>query len=415
VPFIPVAATFYGVCYGLPVFLAGAQHSNWDNDFRFYDLIFATPIEMIDMEGVLLAGAGSLLFVAAAILTQKNLAVRPFRLMLPKSHRLIQTALWLLAIIHLVWMIDPSIRQIPSLGQFVGPAGLVALGGIFIEIRNGHAGRWQAAALLVMTVFDVMGRVATGTVTQPMLLMLFAFLLLVRLQGKFPRRLLALGVVFTILVYPALQGIRQQIWIGQQERADILRKPQQAAEIFYKYYLGIGDRKKIEDVVASFSVRTGLIFLFTHVVRNTPEPVPYWGGETYKPLVTSWVPRALWPGKPEERLGQAFRERYRLITMQSNPTTINVPWMVEAYANFGRTGLVIGMVLFGVLMAGLDRFFNRSEIDNLSGAVGLAIIFQLTYQESNFSLMAGGLLPLTLALWAWFGLFAFVERRVLRR
>lgn len=38
--------------------------------------------------------------------------------------------------------------------------------------------------------------------------------------------------------------------------------------------------------------RTGQIWFFQMVYDRSPIPVPYWGGHTYKPIFTSFIPRA---------------------------------------------------------------------------------------------------------------------------
>ncbi|MBC8037775.1 MAG: hypothetical protein H7X89_11235 [Rhizobiales bacterium] len=79
--------------------------------------------------------------------------------------------------------------------------------------------------------------------------------------------------------------------------------------------------------------------LFALVYERTPSPVPHWDGETLRPLLTSMVPRALWPSKPEERAGQAFGRRYDLIAPSDGNMSVNLSVLVEAFASFGWPGL----------------------------------------------------------------------------
>ncbi|MCZ6610897.1 MAG: hypothetical protein O7A66_12935 [Alphaproteobacteria bacterium] len=130
--------------------------------------------------------------------------------------------------------------------------------------------------------------------------------------------------------------------------------------------------------------------------------MPYWGGETYKPFFTSMIPRAVWPGKPEERAGNAFGRRYGILTEAERRMSVNIPWTTEMYANFGRVGVVLGMGLVGALFGFLERFLARPGMAPLEFATGAMILLPLFYQESNFSLMTGSLLPLTVSLWLYF-------------
>jgi hypothetical protein len=72
------------------------------------------------------------------------------------------------------------------------------------------------------------------------------------------------------------------------------------------------------------------------------------------------------------------------------------------YANFGRVGVIGGMALVGLLFGFLERFFSRPSMNPLEVVIGGTVIFPLFYQESNFSLMMGSVLPLTICLWLIF-------------
>jgi len=176
------------------------------------------------------------------------------------------------------------------------------------------------------------------------------------------------------------------------------------AKIFYETTQESWTRKKDFEV----SVLEPLIhrlsghLLLTKGVERTPSSVPYWYGETYKLTLTNLVPRIIWPEKPREAAGQKFTHRYEMIAPENTTTAINLPWVVEMYANFGRMGVIIGMVLTGGLLALLSVFFNRSRMTPLEFVVGAAIVFPLVYPASNFSLMTSTLPQLTLALWLYF-------------
>ena len=91
--------------------------------------------------------------------------------------------------------------------------------------------------------------------------------------------------------------------------------------------------------------------------------------------------------------------------------TINLPWLVELYANFGTKGVVLGMMLIGFFMAFLERLLNRPESDTVGKAVGAAVLLPLFNHESNFTVLTGSLLPLIICLWVFF----YVPTRLLAR
>ncbi len=82
--------------------------------------------------------------------------------------------------------------------------------------------------------------------------------------------------------------------------------------------------------------------------------------------------------------------------------SFNLPWLTEMYANYGRVGVIVGMALVGLLFGFLERFLARPGTTPLEFVTGTTILLPLFYQESNFSLMTGSLLPLTVSLWLYF-------------
>ena len=154
-----------------------------------------------------------------------------------------------------------------------------------------------------------------------------------------------------------------------------------------------------------FTIRLGQIIVFSEVVEKTPDHVAYWNGETYKPLLTSVIPRAVWSGKPQERTGGAFGRRYRLLE-PNDTTSVNLPWITEAYANFGLAGLCIGMSIFGMLIAVLETAFCRRDQPDSNIAIGSGLCLPVFFQESNFSVMMGSFVPLIICLWLYFRLIS---------
>jgi hypothetical protein len=128
-------------------------------------------------------------------------------------------------------------------------------------------------------------------------------------------------------------------------------------------------------------------------------------------LATNLVPRFLWKDKPAETLGQWFGHEYRILEPDDSITSINLPWIVEFYVNFGPLGIMIGMAVVGIMMALLERFFLNPDMTEVEVIAGWALLFRLFYQESNVSLMLGGLLLQVIFM----GVLLFVVLRFLCR
>lgn len=140
--------------------------------------------------------------------------------------------------------------------------------------------------------------------------------------------------------------------------------------------------------------RSAAMDLFADVVRRTPDQIPYWNGQTYYSLIGLAVPRFLWPDKPTKELGQAFGHRYEYLHSSNLSTSINFPFLVEFYANFGGRGVLLGMLLVGLIYRVLDQLVNRPGQSALQSMFGVTLLLPMFLIESDFSLIFGGI-PLT--------------------
>jgi hypothetical protein len=135
------------------------------------------------------------------------------------------------------------------------------------------------------------------------------------------------------------------------------------------------------------------------IVRDTPARLPFIHGDSYRPLLTKWIPRALWPGKPEERLGNGWAQRYGFLGEHDSGTSYNLPWEPEMFMNFGWPGVVGISFLLGVGYRLLWRRCMAQPETAIQYAIGLTLAQTLVFTESNFSLQVGTVVILGILLW----------------
>jgi len=177
----------------------------------------------------------------------------------------------------------------------------------------------------------------------------------------------------------------------------------------------VGVTETVQDGWSIIASRSANLDLFADVVRQTGTTVPFWGGETYLSLVGFAVPRFIWPSKPTKTLGQDFGHRYGYLDSWDTWTSINLPFLVEFYANFGELGVLIGMVIVGLLYRLLDNDLNRPGQPLQVTICGLVLLVPLVNIESDFSLVFGGLFMNGVALWGLLGALSQLPRRRARR
>jgi hypothetical protein len=159
----------------------------------------------------------------------------------------------------------------------------------------------------------------------------------------------------------------------------------------------VGDQVKAQGAVGAIQTgweaaigRSAILDVLADIVQRTPKDVPYWGGKTYYSLIGFAIPRVLWPSKPTKTLGQDFGHRYSYIGSWDQSTSMNFPYLVEFYANFGPIGVFAGMCLTGMLFRLLDLTLNRPGQSVVRSIASMSILLPLLNVESDFSLVFGG-------------------------
>ena len=397
-PFLALTGIYYGVFYGLSSFFHIRPKSTQTDPTK--ELDYGIYLQQINLEAQILVLVGLMLMIGTFYFIWRYASRMPY-FCLPENYSIdrLRLLVWGLVAIDCLWRAVPEIQQIPSVGQFVKPAGFLAIGLlVLMSLRKELS--WFENAILFLLVFPVVivHALVSGLLTG--LAMQFGFIMIILMYTR-TRAFWVVGfgtILLVVVLYPGLSAYRSLTWEAPPKNnitkvSLLLKQTKLAWQRDDKY-----QASTLEPLVR----RISSYLYMSRVVSWTPSEVPYWTGKSYKPLFTSYIPRALWPDKPEERTGGEFGHRYRFLHLNDNITSLNLPWIVEMYANFGRWGVLIGMTLVGGFLAFLSGFFNRREMSAHEFVIGASIIFPLAYPESNFSLSTGSLLPLAVCLWLYF-------------
>ena len=90
------------------------------------------------------------------------------------------------------------------------------------------------------------------------------------------------------------------------------------------------------------------------VLRLDRGLVPFADGATLEDAALSLVPRVLWPNKPVVGGSGDLVSTYTGIRFAEG-TSVGVGQVLECYINFGRTGIVIGFFVIGMVLVLADR------------------------------------------------------------
>ncbi|MBK19240.1 MAG: hypothetical protein CMM52_10450 [Rhodospirillaceae bacterium] len=394
-PFLQLSCGYYAVFFAISVFFFPTPRPL---------PMYGRQIAALSIEAQVIVLLGIMLMILAYFSVDKILSEKRIHIRLPKSYdpTRLRILLWMLIVVFLGWYLFPELRKISSVNQFIQPAGPLAIAMMIVLWRKRLLSKYESilSLAIILPIIILLGFLS-GLLTGGVLLC--AFLAVILFYTGF-RKFWVVGLapaLIVITIYPGVAGYRAFVWDNQSEQLDVIQRVKAFSSATHEAWTREEDFFKVTALEPLIHRLSGHV-LMTKVVDRTPYAIPYWSGETYGTILTNLVPRVVWPNKPKERWGQAFAHRYELISPRDTITSINIPWVVEMYANFGRAGVLVGMTIVGAFLALLSAIFNRSTMTPLEFVVGAAIIFPLVYPASNFTLMTGTMAQLTLALWLYF-------------
>ncbi|MFH7024923.1 MAG: O-antigen polysaccharide polymerase Wzy [Heteroscytonema crispum UTEX LB 1556] len=403
-PFFPLVGIYYATSFGLPIFSSKSELSG-----RFS--ISNVSNEALTLTLLGLAAMNIAFFISKYTIWNK---IKPIRL--PQTYSLdkLLIFLWVLILLNTAARYIPSIRSIPSIGMFIGGGLYLAYGMFYILWSRGKLPKTQVwLLLLIFLPIDIIPRLSSGLLAEIMILFLFMFNIVWFVHRKIPVILISILIVLYLAFSPVKAEYRNLTWNSRKPEAQL--NPIERLQLFInlsieyhqKYTFNKESIYRAPKISATDKAaeRSAMIIFLSDVMKNTPEIVPYWNGETYLPLLTSYIPRIIWPDKPEIRIGNDFGHRYKILDADDFSTSMNLPMIVEMYVNFGSWGVIIGMSLLGSLLVFIDKKLNHPNMSELEFAVGASTMFQLVYQETNASLLFGPLIPFLLVIHILFKFF----------
>lgn len=388
IPFMPFVAGVFMAQFALPIFILE----------RYSQGAFGAVLSDEAITAALFFSLIGLIFLFAGYYGPAHLLVERFvpraKLAWTDARALKIWAYVFGAVGIVVWFGASEIRLPDQFGQFAVFGSELWLVAIAILFGLQLAGNLGIGGKLVLWAVLVPGRFAFGILTGATAQGLVVGVLLVALYAsvarKIPWGLIALGALVFFIVRPLQSPFRAATWQGgSMQQASSSDKFGLFSDLVSRTAT---DDPRARDFLLQFAMhRLSQISIFAEVLRDTPEHVPYWNGQTYRPLMFKMIPRLVYADKPVEMSGSNFGHRYGFISVQNSWTVINLPQMVELYANFGAVGLLFGMIVIGILYRILFAVFVHPAM-GFGGVIAAAYICTKFIDiGSGTSLVFGGL------------------------
>lgn len=382
-PFIAFVAFFQLIAFGLPVYFIRIDSFQMN--------------ELLNLDAMRIGFWGLLIFYCTYFFfySYSFQRLKPYS-SIPKSldPGFFNTLIFVMLGIYVFAQVF-QLNAIKHLGNF---SLYVYIGFTVTKLLRRRANLWETLIFIGVMGFELVDRVTSGLIAELAILLLFLSLIVI-LEGS-RKYLLAVFIIPFAIFYVQFSAVkgdyRNMAWFGKKQ-LNYEEKVALMAELIEKNEkkMNYDDKEGKDNSLWRFSYPMAALSL---VVTKTPDPVPYWDGVSYLPLFTKFIPRALWPDKPEENMGQKFGKTYKVIKQRDNATSINTPIMTEIFMNFGERGFYIGMFILGLFFIFLDKFFNSRAVSYDNQIVNMSIIFPLMIMESNFSLVFGNIFLISISL-----------------
>lgn len=253
------------------------------------------------------------------------------------------------------FVLMPILGGLPTLTALLSAAwNLVVVGFALACWKAWHErGRfmWWLIAVMSLPFITIVfqGFLGYGAIT---FLIVFAFVTsFVRPRWKVVLGSLAffyLGLSFYVTYMGDRPEIRNVVWGGASLTARVaqLYETIRHVEWFDPYnneHLGRIDNRLNQNFLVGASVR--------YLGQGYRD---YAHGETLWQALIAFVPRALWPSKPVVAGSGDLVTNHTGIQFAQG-TSVGVGQVMEFYINFGTTGVIIGFLIIGVIVAALDK------------------------------------------------------------
>jgi hypothetical protein len=387
IPFMPFLTLLFAYFYALPVFLlrqyaVGLFRPPVAGNF----ITLALGYSLLGLYCMFAGYYGPARLLFAPILPRLNLQWR--------NERVVRLAALMMGVgglfvssSHVLAFLPRSLAQISMFAADLSIVGICALVALQLAGRLDRiASAFVWGGLIPVRIAIGLG---TGLASGGLIIGVLVAMMYASMRRSIPWKMLALGTVALFIIRPAEIPFRVATWGGRLSDAGAIAKIRLYGDIVYR--ITIGGEVKPQALIEVTSLRLAQFTVFGEVIADTPAMVPFFGGESYYPILFKPIPRVIWPDKPEEMSGQEFGHRYGLLDAGDTGTSINLPQIVELYANFGLTGVIVGMFIFGLIYRLVTEMFVHPGMGLGALVGGIYVLSKLLDIGSAASMVFGGI------------------------
>ncbi len=296
--------------------------------------------------------------------------------------------------------------RVPGLGNIGGKLFEISSTAILLEIVLSIRRRRFANMVLTMLLlgFNLYQQVTSGWkglvlwTTIPLAAMLYPLM---------PKRVIlggtALILIFLLYVVPFGISLRALSWYGGVDKDTAVSESLDEA-------LKIDWEERLNKVWILMSLRASDLYQFGKYLDYVPNARPYYGFDLVKEALMGFVPRIIWPEKPDLEKVAMQRVYDAGVVPEESEVSAKSNFYQDAYLSGGWLAIVLACLIFGMLAMLISRACER-----LFGGydIGTCLIYTSLFANSfnispNFLFLVGTIWGSLLTLFAIFVLGRFM-------
>ncbi len=175
-------------------------------------------------------------------------------------------------------------------------------------------------------------------------------------EGRISKLWVGYVIVFVFVAFPVFQAYRAVVGGGDVSRVQVLEN---FSKTFDEVLAAKDKANSGRERAQTFFERLSMKDSVRMIVQGTANGVPFQHGYTLTPIISSFVPRIIWPDKPDVPVGRMVNKAFHVTEQEE--TYISPSHLGELYWNFAWPGVIVGMAVIGALAGFISRFNLREH------------------------------------------------------
>lgn len=158
--------------------------------------------------------------------------------------------------------------------------------------------------------------------------------------------------------------------------------------------------------------RASLLNLLLQAQRLAPDYVSFLEGQTYALIPQILVPRFINENKIATQTAITTLNIHFGIQMPHQTALTSIGWglVAEAYANFGRVGVIVVAIILGLFIGAIEGWSHGTPLASFPSLVALAVLMQLINVEMDAGTLAATLFQTVVAVAVLLWLFGALSK-----